>query len=1188
MKKIYLLFILLVSISFSYGQSVITTIDRPNIVGPTDSGNSPGISSIGLTRGTGIIKATANINFTSRPWDASSQAQAVTNNEYIQWSVKASNINSVEVTGFDIRSRRDSNGPTNWQVFYSLDNFTTAGIAATSVQISNRPAGDKSFTGLSIVSGTNGTITFRLYAWNALTTNGWFSISNKAAWSDFGIANPGLRIWGNITATTPNSTESNIVTSLFDEPDNIDYLVYSATSGLTTANAIKIGQFTIQDGGDDLIDADALGTILTDITFNISGDSNLAALAIFDGVANVGETSTVTATTAINNLNAGAGIATLDGAIKTFDVYATFKSSVIDNDQFQLTINSAVADVTNGSAFGTINAGGAQTSIAGDDNRIEVTTTGIVFDQQPLDGNQFETMIPFPVMLALDANSNLDLDATGIITVVTSGSLMGSPIDYAMVNGVSVFDSLVFTEKETAIELFAFGSGSLGFAISDMFDINGPLLTIAIQDFDGTPIEWTYTNSVPFFDNTWGTDGYYGIIDVSSASPLNYSGFSNNILGENDLFDEGDNGTSQYATIIFDPINITSYDDVILTFDWQVEGYDNDGDDVYYELIYNGASQGVVYLFDGNGIPTADSGSESIAVPNSVNNISLKLRIRNNGETGYSGFDNFKLASVFDGLLYADSSWMPYAPSDTTGSEDAYIYNGTYDVPTNVILNNLYINEGATTSVAFGQSITMNNNIVNNGTLELNSVSTSYSSLIVDGVVFGDTDYKRHVNRTAMTGLSGENDLISPPVSGQTFGNFAAVNTNIVENPSDTSQKLFGPFDKATATYLIYDTDVPADANAVFQPGNGYRAASTDTSTFTFTGAVNTSTVDVPIFYSGPNQQEWNLIGNPYPSYVKLSDWLDANSAELRPVSSGIYGYDGDASDGWTIWNQAYSDLHPEAVITPGQGFLVAALDEGGTISFTPSMRSTGTTDDFIVGKSANSTIGNISHLKLKAVSTNLVHKTEFYISDYGSLGLDSGYDAITYDGIAPEFSIYSHLIEENDGLDMAVQTIGNRDLENNTIIPLGINALQGQQLTISIETSTLDENINVYLNDNLTNTFTLLNTEDYVFTPNSNLNGTGRFYLQFESERLSTEENALSTLQIYATASEKILYIKGLLQNDTTLKLYDIQGREILNETLKGNNTSQKIDLSTLKTGVYIVHLENNAQNRTQKIIIK
>ena len=772
-------------------------------------------------------------------------------------------------------------------------------------------------------------------------------------------------------------------------------------------------------------------------------------------------------------------------------------------------------------------------------------------------------------------------------TIVTAGSLQSAPIVYALNNGQSILNSLIFTEQETNITLFALGSGSLGFTISNSFDVAGPLITIAIQDFDNALPEWTYSNNVPFFDNGWGTDGYYDIIDISSASPLSYSSFSNNILGENDLNDEGDNGTTGFATITFDTVNISSFDNVNLSFDWEVVGYVNNSDDARYEVIYDDVPQGLLFLHDGNGIPNDGSGTISIDVPSSVNTIGLRIRIRNNGANGYSGFDNFKLTSVFDGLLYTNNSWVPNPPSGSTGSDNALILDGTYIVGSNVVLDNLFINVGAATTVAFGQSISTNGNVVNNGTLELNSVSTSYSSLIVEGSVIGTSRYSRHVNNTAVPGEDNSNDLIAPPVTGQTFADFAAVNSNIVENPGDNSQKLFGPLNKSTGTYQNFDTDIPADASEILSPGNGYRAGSTDNGNFTFEGDISTGNINVPIVVSGPIQEEWNLIGNPYPSYISLADWLATNESQLAAPSIGIWGYDGDASDGWTVWNQAYLDIHPDAVVTPGQGFLVASIPGGGTISFTPSMRSIGTTDDFIVGKTevANN---NASYLKIEAISNDEKRKTEFYFNDNGTLGLDPGYDAITFGGTTTEFDLYSHLVEDNDGSAICVQTIGNYDLENNSILPLGLNVFQGQQITIKkSSSSTINENVLVYLEDNETNTFTLLNDSDYTFTTNTDLNGTGRFYLRFETNALSTVENELIDLNIYNSSNPKQLHISGVLNDKSILSLFDIQGRLVMSKSLEPSITSQSINLNSVADGVYVVKIESNNLVKSQKLII-
>ena len=1181
MKKIYLL-LCAISLSFiSFSQSPIVTIDRTNGPGPTATGNAASISSVGITRGAGVNQRNGT-DFSSRDWNATTQATAVTNDDYMEWSVTGNTNYNAEITEIDIRLRRNPNGPANWQLFYSIDNFATAGIAVNSVETLVADTNVVyNYNTLSINSGSSGTITFRLYAWNATTNGGWLRVRRLASWSGFGITLPGIRLTGNITATSTNDDESNIITSVsFDPSDNINYQLYSAPAGLTTVNSLKIGEFTIQDGGDDLTDADALNTILTDLEFNVNGEANIAALALFDSTTNVAEVSSVSETTLFSGINGGAGLIAPDNGSKTFDIYATFSTTITDNEQIQLTINTATPDGVNGSTFAASDAGGAATLITGDDNRMEVTATQLVFDQQPTDVNQLEVMTPYPTAHAVDANNNLDLDYNSSVTVLATGPLDPPSIIYSIVNGVGVFDSIIFSDQGTGFSLVAVPSGILT-AISAPFDVLGPLVQIAIQDFDSPSPEWNYTNDIPFFDNGWGTDGYYGIIDILAASPIDYTYFSDNVLGENDLNDEGDNGTTSWATIMFDDVDVSSFTNVQVRFDWQVIGYANNNDNAQYQLFYDGVGQGRVFIFDGDNTNPIqdDEGSMVLSIPDSVDEVALEIRIRDNGNNGYSAFDNFKVVSVFDGLVYTDNAWSPYPPSGSTGLENAFVKDGNYIVGSNIEINNLFVEDGATVSVASGQSMTVNSDLINGGDLELNSVSTSYSSLIIEGKSTGNVTYNRHINTNAAV---GGNDLITAPVTGQTFGDFASNNANIYSNPSNATDKLFGPFDKTTDTYITYDTAIPAEASVVLEPAVGYRAASTDGDTFSFVGIVNTENIDINIVDSGPTNPEWNLIGNPYPSYLKLSTFLAANSSVFDPASSGVYGYDGDASDGYNIWNQAYSDDNPNAALTPGQGFLIASASGGATVSFTAAMRTIGTTDDFIPGR-----MSTIEHLQLELSNSDQVYNTDFYFTDNASLGLDPGYDSKIFGGTAPSFSIFSHLVEENNGYEFAVQSMGYTDFADVTI-PLGINASMGQEITISIFESSLPETTNVFLEDIVANTITQLNDNDYTFTASSNLNGVGRFFLRFSESALSTEELAFNSLHVFATVTPKAIFIKGNLTDTTLVKVFDMQGRLVLSSTLESGSSSNQIDVSTLATGIYAVSLSNKSLTKTQKVIIK
>ncbi|MEY8849393.1 M14 family zinc carboxypeptidase [Psychroserpens sp. XS_ASV72] len=542
---------------------------------------------------------------------------------------------------------------------------------------------------------------------------------------------------------------------------------------------------------------------------------------------------------------------------------------------------------------------------------------------------------------------------------------------------------------------------------------------------------------------------------------------------------------------------------------------------------------------------------------------------------GYGEVEDYRINILFDGLLYLDGSWVPSAPNATTSTEDILIYNGLYSVGSEISVNSISVNTGATIDVDKSSSVTAAGNIINDGEFILNSDSNEFSSLLVDGTVTGNIKYNRHVTSNA-----GGNDIISPPVSGEAFTSFIASNSNILSNSGQTLY-LFGPFEKPANDYALYSNTETATLDAA----KGYRAASTDDGTFTFTGTVTNTTMSVPIEKTGGDFAKWNLIGNPYTSYIKLSDFITANLTNLDPQSVAIYGYDANDSDGsvWTIWNMAYSDANPNSLIAPGQGFFVSSKDGGSNVSFTPSMRATGSSDDFIQGRSS----GEIAHFILNMTSADDISRTDIYFKNNATLGLDIGYDAELFQGSNPSpFSLYSELTENGQDLKMAIQSIGFDDVNGNTSIPLGVNLSQGEQVSISMVTTELD--FNVYLDDTLTNTSTLLNTSEYTFTANTDLLGTGRFYLRYEAETLSVVNPELENVLIYNDSNSDQIIVSGQLNEPTTCVLYDIQGREILKTKLDKNKTINTIGTQGFSNGVYVVQLANASTSITKKIIIR
>ncbi len=602
--------------------------------------------------------------------------------------------------------------------------------------------------------------------------------------------------------------------------------------------------------------------------------------------------------------------------------------------------------------------------------------------------------------------------------------------------------------------------------------------------------------------------------------------------------------------------------------------YNNNGNFDVSELVFQGmATSGGFETF-----------STDILIPDTaVKGVLLTMRVIGDSRNIDITCGNFRNGDVEDyGVIVLEDpftyiyndGWLPSDPNGvSTTSNDIEVISGNAVIFENTDCKSITIDPGASLTVDTG--ITLNTF----SGMSLKSNSTAYSSLILDGSITGNIEYHRHVNIVAAQGtVTGDNDLISSPLSGETFGAFRAANPNLPSGTVDGNQSfLFGPFNNNTNSYEVYG---PSEDGNLLASGIGYRTGSMDNGTFTFTGIALNEMVNVSI--DATTTSDWYLIGNPYPSYMKVQDFLNQlmNSDIIDENATGLYGYDGSASDGWVIYNLATTDN--STLIAPGQGFFIQA-EASGDISFTPSMRTIGMDDDFIAGRSENDS----QHLKLGIHTSDDTYTTDFYFNEHASLGLDRGYDASLWGGVAPTFALYSNLVENHTGIPMAIQALNNEDIYNNVVVPLGVNAFAGIPLTFDIVDSTLPSTVKVYLEDVFTNTTTLLTASPYLITPSQNINEAGRFFLRFEESSLSTDPFDLGELLIYTNPQNRQIVIHGKLFEDTSFKLYDIQGRLVTETDLESQITTQYIDVSTLSQGVYIAELNNGNRRKTQKIIL-
>ena len=410
--------------------------------------------------------------------------------------------------------------------------------------------------------------------------------------------------------------------------------------------------------------------------------------------------------------------------------------------------------------------------------------------------------------------------------------------------------------------------------------------------------------------------------------------------------------------------------------------------------------------------------------------------------------------------------------------------------------------------------------------------------------------------------------LIGSPLSGHAFDdNFVAAN----DIPTASTDRAIAEYDTPTDSWDYLQTG----GTLTSTPGVGYSIKRDITSDpIIFNGSLNTDNITVPVLNTGCG---YNLISNPFTTNISSQDLLQDNSANL--VMEAVW-----------LWNQEEDNYEvyvadDDFIIAPTQGFLVKARNNAN-ITINKDIQ-------------CNSCSGTFQKTNKAEVVLNMTdgdknRVAKIYYNDKATTGFDNGLDGRTYHGIPNALDIYTHLLTDSDfagfnsaGMKFQVQSLPNSD-HKDMVVPLGITAGIGKQILINAKIKNFPSGIKVFLEDRENNTFTDLSIESFSFTTKTNLNGIGRFYIHTKtSSVLSTEDVVLNPdyVSIYNT-SENVLTISGLQAENTNVRLYSIQGKEVLRTKINSNGFNT-IQLPNLSKGIYIVSLDYKSIQLSKKIII-
>lgn len=438
---------------------------------------------------------------------------------------------------------------------------------------------------------------------------------------------------------------------------------------------------------------------------------------------------------------------------------------------------------------------------------------------------------------------------------------------------------------------------------------------------------------------------------------------------------------------------------------------------------------------------------------------------------------------------------------------------------------------------------------------------SSGGSLIVNGNSTGDITYT----------LSIPDDgwhLVSVPLAGVTYDQTWMDNNSIAIGTVNASHRGIGTYQNGTPSGSTGPWTYFTNASTgTFAQDEGYIFKRTGAGNYNFTGTYPNTDVNAPITQGSDNN--WNLLANPYPTYLDISELLTSNDGNFDASYEAVY-----------VWNgSAYVAISDGQYIHPGQSFLIRSNVLSSNASIAKALR-THTTGSFL----------RANHPTISLMLSNGTDtvETEINYLNGKTKGLDRRFDLGMFDGTSSKLRVYTHLLDNNENVAFQKQALPNTGLET-MIIPVGVKADANQEITFSAEAMQLPIDMKVFLEDKLANTFTRLdevNTE-YTITLSEALNGTGRFFLHTSSKSaLSVDDIALNNISIYK-ANASTLRIVGLQQGKTDVKLYTILGKEVLHSSFEANG-AKDIALPTLAKGIYIVQLANENSSVSKKIILE
>jgi hypothetical protein len=360
--------------------------------------------------------------------------------------------------------------------------------------------------------------------------------------------------------------------------------------------------------------------------------------------------------------------------------------------------------------------------------------------------------------------------------------------------------------------------------------------------------------------------------------------------------------------------------------------------------------------------------------------------------------------------------------------------------------------------------------------------------------------------------------------------------------------------------------------------GLGYLPYTPSPVTITQSGPLNQGNISVTLQKGSGSNQDYNMIGNTYPSPVDIGTVLYTAKAAGQITGSAFY-----------VWNpamgaagqfQAHSIGVGAAIpyyLAANSAFQVRAAFSGAVLNFTEENKHE--TAGAVLFRSVSATVA----LGIYNNAGQLWDRLDIRFNQQASDAEDCDYDAAKLHG--PGFNFYS-LTPDRKKLAIDV-----RKYTNSTTIPLGLASDYEGIFTIRVESAMLPDDGKLYLHDRTTEQYTdLLPGTEYKFsvTKDNRTQGDERFELTTVTHLNPTNNTLLQcTLQPNPATNEVTVAIVGAPAAETNVSITNTAGTLVYQKNFGHQSAvKQTIPLSGLASGWYMVQITNGPESICKKLI--